>query len=167
MKFLILIVTVVAAFSSGGAEPVRSLEKWASEYRRSRHLPPPIALTAHLKTQKGAHSLSFRLTNISNAPLTVATGFLPWADPSQLTIAAFTTEGKHLDNAYYGEPRGPRIRLAPGKWLEGDYPLTWGLGAEPPADKDTIIVWLYAFPIDGPYEDWPTCTGALLVPKSK
>ena len=166
---LCLLATFVLS-SANGDEPENILKAWAKQYQRNKHAPPPIEVSARLKTTKGKHSLAFRLTNISDSPLTLASGWLPWGYPGGITIAAFTTDGKHLRNFYAGDPSGHFLKLDPGKSLQGDYPLSWGLLDPIPKDKDTVVMWLYTMPAvlsDEPYERWPACTGVVVIPKAK
>jgi hypothetical protein len=171
MKTLLATLATTVVFLLARADDgTNGLWSFAAELQKTaQHEPPPVALTASLKTVEGKHFLAFRLTNTSGKPLRLYPHQLPWGSPHSLELAAVTTDGTPFR---YGLAESnplteERIVLPPGAAREGDYRLSWALEyPAAPREKDVVVVWAYRVPVerDGPR---PVCTGVVVIPKKQ
>ncbi|HEX8312253.1 MAG TPA: hypothetical protein VF614_13105 [Chthoniobacteraceae bacterium] len=170
MKPAFLILLHIGVIGLQAAEPENTLQVFAEQYlRTSAEGHPIVAVTAYYKRIGDANVLRFKITNVSDKPLTFATPFLPWSGPPLLTLAALTTDGHRLPNIYpliHPNP-SPEVTLTPGQSRQGDFDLRDAIDfATAPTDKDIILLWSYSSPVDFGQRK-PVSTGIAIIPKHK
>src|ERR1700722_14233470 len=123
-KLIFTLLLLVVGSSAFSADKENVLEAWTSAYLHSHDaVKSPVAVTADLKTIGGQHFLAFRVTNISGRSIKIYPSFLPWGNPYTITLAAFTTDGKALQNIYPIDDPAFKypINIAPGQIIRGSY----------------------------------------------
>lgn len=147
-----------------------TLWKFAKELQRAeKDSPPPIKLTATLKSQGRKHFLAFHLVNVSNKPLRLYPYELPWCNPHSLHLAAVTTDGVPLQNIYPIADPGPEseIVVEPGASRDGEYALNWTLDFEKASkERDILVLWSYRVP-HGDGDHRSTCSGVVVIQSKK
>jgi hypothetical protein len=158
---------VIVAHADDGTN---TLWKFAKELQRAeKDSPPPIKLTAALKSQGRKHFLVFHLVNVAKKPLRLYPYELPWGSPHSLHLAAVTTDGVPLQNIYPIVDPGPEseIVVEPGASQEGEYAVHRVLDFEKASkEKDIMVLWSYRVPHgDGDHDS--TCSGVVVIPSKK
>ena len=167
LSTLVTTLVVLLARADDGTNGLWSFA--AALQKTAQNEPPPVALTASLKTVGGKLFLAFRLTNISGKPFRPYPCQLPWGSPQSLELAAVTTDGTPFRYALAesNPDTEERIVLPPGASREGDYRLSWALGYPAAArEKDVVVIWAYRVPVErhGPRA---VCTGVVVIPKKQ
>jgi hypothetical protein len=168
VKHVVLVLfSVAVCLTACAAEPENELQTFVDELRRNTSQDsPPIALTARLSTRAGEHFLSFRMTNVSQQPLSFYPYMLPWGHSNSLMFAAVATDATPVRSfsLLNNPPTQRKLTIAPGETREGEYPLSWGLAyEEAPKDRDILLMWTYRVIVgDGPF---PVCSGVIVIPK--
>ena len=137
--------------------------------RTANNTPPPIALTASLKTRAGKYFLAFHLVNISKQPLRLYPYEFPWGNPHSLRLAAITTDGVRLPNMYpIADPLvEAKVVVPPGGSRDGEYDFSWCVEYDKaPNDKDLLVLWQYRVP-QGRGSQQPVCSGVVVIPQHK
>jgi hypothetical protein len=159
---MLSMLTIIAHAGEG----TNALWNFAKELKRAeKDAPPPIMLTATLKSQLRKNFLVFHLVNVSKKPLRLYPDQLPWGNRYSLHLAAVTTDGVPLQNVYPIDDPGPapEIVLEPGASRDGEYALHRALDFEKvPKENDILVLWSYRVP-----HDESTCSGVVVVPSKK
>jgi hypothetical protein len=163
-----LVVVSMLVIAAHADEGTNTLWNFAKELKRAeKDAPPPISLTATLKSQGRKHFLVFHLVNISKKPMRLYPYELPWGNPNSLHLAAVTTDGVPLQNIYPIADPGPEseIVVEPGASRDGQYALYWTLDFEKvPKERDIHMLWSYRVPHD---DHKSTCSGVVVIPSKK
>ena len=144
---------VVLAFASPvcGAIGAEALDKPLENFVASLKLHPakpdtPLTLSAVGLVKNGHLYLSFRLKNISTAPIAMAKPDLPWGHVYSTRFVVLTLQGQILPVSYPIDDVfvPPSVSIVPGETLRGDYDLSSMLHLEAiPADSDLVVLWSY------------------------
>lgn len=170
MKNVILIY-FMCAFSNLMAHAEQrenTLEVWSRYYQRGdTSMHSPLAISAILKKKKGEPVLVFRVVNVSKRPQVLYPYQLPWGNIDSIKVAAFTTNGKRIQNHYpIDDPvPGEKITIGPGQSMEGEYDLNHRL-MDIPSNSDVVVMWLYRY-FEGENKAPAIESGVVVIPKSK
>ncbi len=155
--FIAIVSLAVTAVAAAQAEDPFAL--WLQHSKRAAvaRSPARIRVEATGIVVAGEPALHFTVTNISSAPLSLASSGLPWGNAYSINVLGIRPTGKPLPPSYpVDDPVVGEVALQSNATLEGNYMLHNALGGVREALKatDLIIVWSYG-----------TTTGAFLFRK--
>jgi hypothetical protein len=170
MKKYVVFILVQLVWGTAiiAGETNNPLNELVEDYQRASPTNhPPVSVTAYLKHVGDKSLLAFKLTNLSEKPLTLRPSELPWGNRYSTTLAAVTTDGERIPNICMiaDSFEVQQITIAPGTSREGDYDIEESVQLSlAPKNKDVILLWSYKVP--GSFKNsQPICTGIIVIPK--